>query len=81
MQVPCHSFHSLALSSTDPIFSLAPYFFSTPSLWYFQNGFVAFLPAYRLRIFAPPGCSSANSAGVEMSAFRNRYRKPSGGDG
>lgn len=53
--------YNFALSLTVPIFSLGAYFFSTPSLWYFQNCFEASLPATRLRILAPPGCSSVKS--------------------
>lgn len=56
-----HSFYNFAFSSTVPICSFAPYFFNTPSLWYFQNCFVASLPATRFKIFAPPGCSSTKS--------------------
>jgi hypothetical protein len=52
--------HNFAFSSTVPILSLSLYFFKTLSLWYFQNCFVASLPATLLRIFEPPGCSSTN---------------------
>lgn len=54
---PSHP-HSFASSLTAPTFSFGAYFFSTPSLWYFQNCFDASLPATRFRILAPPGCSS-----------------------
>jgi hypothetical protein len=59
--------YSLAFSLTVPIFRLPPYFFNTLSLWYFQNCFVASLPATRLRILEPPGCSSTKSVGVLIS--------------
>ena len=62
-QIPSPRAHSLALSPTVPILSLSPYLLSTFSLWYFQKDLVAFLPAKRLRILAPPGCSSRNSGG------------------
>ena len=51
---------ALGLESSEPIWSLDLYFLSTPSLWYFQNCLEASLPATRLRIFLPPGCSSWN---------------------
>ena len=75
--------HSFAVSFTVPIFSLAPYFLRTFSLWYFQNCLVASLPATRLRIFAPPGCSSAKagwllafglSKNIRWMAVRKRGR-------
>jgi len=53
--------YSLAFSPTVPTFNFAAYFFNTLSLWYFQNCFVASLPATLLSIFAPPGCSSTKS--------------------
>src|SRR2546423_118000 len=40
--------YNFAFSPTVPIFSRLEYFFSTFSLWYFQNCFVASLPATRL---------------------------------
>lgn len=58
--------YNLAVSATSPTLSLAPYFSSTFLPWYFQNCLVAFLPATRLRILAPPGCSSRKSAGRQQ---------------
>ena len=40
--------------SSEPTWSLGLYFFSTPSLWYFQNILEASLPPTRWRIFLPP---------------------------
>ncbi|ROT41361.1 kinesin-II 85 kDa subunit [Sodiomyces alkalinus F11] len=57
-QTPADEEEDFAASWTVPIFSLPPYLSRTLSLWYFQKALVAFLPAKRLRIFAPPGWSS-----------------------
>ena len=50
--------HSFAVSASVPTRSFSPYFSSTDLPWYFQNCLEASLPAMRLRILAPPGCSS-----------------------
>lgn len=72
--------YSLAASSTVPILNLSPYFLRTLSPWYFQKALVAFLPAKRLRIRSPPGCSLRKSArGTKVSLGGNRVWGPGGG--
>jgi hypothetical protein len=66
----CVPLHSFASSLTVPINNLGLYFSNTFLPWYFQNCFVASLPAMRLRILGPPGCSSTKAGG--------RYRQHSG---
>jgi len=42
------------LVSSEPTWSFPLYFLRMPSLWYFQNCWLASLPATRVRIFLPP---------------------------